>query len=211
MRERFETLFHKLTGESASTAEYEWECLQLSYTQPQRKYHNLMHIAKCLDYFDRVCELVAVPKYDRDVIEFALWYHDIIYEPSSFTNEEDSAKYVEDMDYSFPRRFKRLATDCIRETTHKELATTSLSRIVRDIDLMPLSAGWNEFYINNMNIRDEYSFVPDSEFYPASAKILGAFLERQYFYQTPPINYFYERWARNNVKMLLEEYKKKVI
>jgi|WetSurMetagenome_2_1015567.scaffolds.fasta_scaffold201789_3 predicted metal-dependent HD superfamily phosphohydrolase len=211
MKERFETLFRKLTGESKSTADYEWECLKLSYTEPKRKYHNLMHIAKCLDYFDNVCELVSVSKFDRCVIEFSLWYHDIIYEVDSFTNEEDSARYVEYMDYSFPRRFKRLVVDCIKETTHKELGTTNLSQIVCDIDLMPLSIGWNEFYINNMNIREEYSVIEDKDFYPSSAKILGAFLERDCFYQTPVINCFYEKWARQNVVRLLEEYKRKVI
>lgn len=210
MRERFKTLFRKVTGENPNSSEYEWECLKLSYTQPNRKYHNLMHIAKCLDYFDCVCELVSIPKFSRDVIEFSIWYHDIVYETNSFTNEEDSARYVEYMNYSFPRRFKTLVIDSIRKTTHKEIGGTSLSQMVCDIDLMPLSVGWNEFYINQMNIRDEYSFVSDKDFYPASAKILESFLERKYFYQTPAINYFYERWARQNIKMLLEEYKNKV-
>ena len=42
-----------------------------------RRFHNLQHIADCLDRFDDVASLLD----DRDAVEMGLWFHDAVYVP----------------------------------------------------------------------------------------------------------------------------------
>ena len=53
------------------------------YTEPHRRYHDLRHIA------DMLCKGEALKLSDEQVM--AVWFHDAIYDPTSKTNEADSA------------------------------------------------------------------------------------------------------------------------
>ena len=211
MKERFKNLFQRLTGENSIIANNEWYFICLHYNEPFRKYHNLMHITKCIDFLDNVSKHMVIEPSDFDVIEFSLYFHDIIYNPRSKTNERDSLKYVSDMPFSFPDKFIKNVMSCINATTHTKLQNGMREKLICDIDLMPLSIGWNEFYLNDLNIREEYNFISDEEFYPARSKILKSFLDRENFYQISTINHFFEKQARQNIGRLLEEYDKKSI
>ena len=58
------------------------------YSQPERHYHNLRHIAECLAEFDTARHLARQPV----AVELAIWFHDTIYEPQAADNEERSAE-----------------------------------------------------------------------------------------------------------------------
>jgi predicted metal-dependent HD superfamily phosphohydrolase len=71
-------------GDRSST----WHArLVAAYSESTRAYHNLSHLEECLIEFDRVGSNLS----DPSAVEAALWFHDVVYDPRSTTNEEDSA------------------------------------------------------------------------------------------------------------------------
>src|SRR4051812_20768490 len=64
-----------------------FEIIRTAYSVPGRHYHTLTHIVACLDELDVVRPLCR----DADAVETALWYHDLVYDPSRADNEERSA------------------------------------------------------------------------------------------------------------------------
>lgn len=65
----------------------EWRELSAAYGDPARTYHNWNHIADCLLRFDEYACLAVDPV----AVEFAFWFHDIVYDTHASDNEESSA------------------------------------------------------------------------------------------------------------------------
>jgi predicted metal-dependent HD superfamily phosphohydrolase len=68
------------------------EALLAAYTAPGRHYHNLQHIEDCLAALARVDNL---PAGEREILEQAIWWHDVVYDPTRSDNEELSARLAE--------------------------------------------------------------------------------------------------------------------
>ena len=85
MKNRFLKLWLRIGAKSSADAAF--ELLVNAYTQPHRFYHNLDHIRACLDIFEPIRSMASNP----DAVEFALWYHDVVYDVRGNHNEEQSA------------------------------------------------------------------------------------------------------------------------
>jgi predicted metal-dependent HD superfamily phosphohydrolase len=203
LQERFLSLWSRLSsGESSLDV---WNIIEKNYSEKHRHYHNLNHIAMCLEYFDRYC-LANQNFRNKDIVETALWFHDIVYNPTSSTNEEDSAEL-----------FYKLATiDRINENFIKEVkpiilytknheATENIDRqIALDCDLSIFASEIDILKQYDINIRNEYSFVEKYIYQQKRKQILMKFLEKDRIYNT---NYFrqnYEHQARENLKYLIK-------
>ena len=75
MKEKFTNLWNRIKAQGS--VEQEFARLKTMYLEPQRFYHNMAHIGSCLTELDSVRDLVQQP----DLVEFAIWYHDAIYNP----------------------------------------------------------------------------------------------------------------------------------
>ena len=64
-----------------------WHELASRYSEPHRHYHTLEHI---LDMLEKRKELQAMVT-DHISVDLAIFFHDVIYNPQSGSNEEDSA------------------------------------------------------------------------------------------------------------------------
>ena len=59
-----------------------------AYSRNSRHYHNLSHIHSCLWELDQIED----PRIDKTVIELAIWYHDLVYNPLRSDNEIKSSQ-----------------------------------------------------------------------------------------------------------------------
>ncbi len=84
--DRWAQVWRRVTTACENQSAYEG--LVSRYSEPQRHYHNLAHIAECLVEFDSARELAKGPV----PVELAIWFHDAIYDPNAADNEERSAE-----------------------------------------------------------------------------------------------------------------------
>ena len=195
LEEKFISLWNRIGGIGDSNKEF--EKILLSYSEPQRHYHTLNHIKKCLDEFDSAKDLMDNP----DLVEFAIWYHDIIYNPKSKDNEEKSAelaynicKYAK-LSKEFGNSIKRL----ILTTKHDKIPKKMDAKFLIDIDLSSLGGSTKEVCENEENIRREYFFSSQEIYREGRRKILQKFLDRERIYSTNFFRDKYELKARKNI------------
>src|SRR5262245_18668397 len=63
--------------------------LERAYAEPHRRYHTRRHIEQCLALLDQVPDLMDS---ERQVLEWAIWWHDAIYDAKASDNEARSAE-----------------------------------------------------------------------------------------------------------------------
>jgi len=86
MKQRFERLWSRTLGRGSPNESFDE--LERAYSSSSRFYHNFDHIANCLAEFDTARHLASHP-YE---LEWALWFHDEVYNPQASDNEEESAR-----------------------------------------------------------------------------------------------------------------------
>lgn len=154
-------------------------------------------------------ELAAVQQEleDPDSVLFAVYYHDIVYDPSSGDNEEKSAETAQ-------QRMIRL--NCSPGQIHKVgaqiLATKSHvadlqpdTAFMLDADLCILGKDREIYKEYTLHIRNEYSRYPDTLYKTGRKKVLLRFLDSPQIFKTPHFYGLYEDNARENIQRELEE------
>ncbi len=176
------------------------------YWEPHRKYHSLVHIGQCLDEFEieeKKVGLARVP----EAVEFAIWFHDIIYGPKSKTNEENSAKIARKVceNVGISQDFTKNVEKLILYTKHKKIPSKDDidARLIMDVDLSKLGASPSIFRNYTKKIREEYSHMSDEEFRKMIEDGVGKFLERDSIYLTDYFKEKYEERARKNLEKLI--------
>jgi predicted metal-dependent HD superfamily phosphohydrolase len=106
-----------------------WLSLLQGYTEPHRAYHNLKHIEDCLLRFDEHAHLAADPA----AVEFAIWFHDIVYDTHSKDSEERSAEVA--ADFLSGTQFETSVVELILATKHDSFSRTGDASLLCDIDL----------------------------------------------------------------------------
>src|SRR4051812_12577829 len=61
------------------------------WSEPQRRYHTVEHLAAVLDRIDELVDVQKEYAEDPDAVRLAAWFHDAVYLPERSTNEERSA------------------------------------------------------------------------------------------------------------------------
>ncbi len=202
MEERFVKLFERIG--SKGDPKKEFNRLKKLYSRPKRFYHTLEgHINDCLGEFD----LVKSQIFDKNEVEFAIWYHDAIYDSKSNNNEEKSAEIAYNVCIScgLSSKFSQNVKDLILITKHTNSPKNINQKYIIDIDLSSLGKSLEEFNLNYENIRKEYSWVPEKQFKEGRIKILSGFLKRQNIYFTSSFRERYELNAQKNLKDSIEQ------
>ncbi|PZT98199.1 MAG: hypothetical protein DI622_22645 [Chryseobacterium sp.] len=135
-------------------------------------------------------------------ISFSVFYHDIIYDSSSKSNEEKSADFAKE-------RLQQLninETD-ISEIYHQILATKAHQNsdnkdlnYLLDADLSILGKDLEIYIDYTRKIRKEYSIYPDLLYKPGRKKVLKHFLEMENIFKTDYFREKYEKQARKNIE-----------
>ena len=146
------------------------------YSEPHRHYHNWNHIQYMLDKFNKIKNREKIKGcIDKEAIYYAILFHDIIYDPKSKTNEEDSANYLKEVfdkldDQDISAKTIDIARYAIFASKNHlaepyPVAYQTGIEIFLDLDLAILAEPKLDVYKQYAdNIRKEYYFVPDEEF-----------------------------------------------
>ena len=180
-----------------------FQALRQAYETPPRAYHNLTHIAHCLDEFQSARHLASNPQ----ALEWALWFHDSIYDSKAKDNEQQSAELAARtaVEAGLPSAFTELATRLILATKHTTSPEPGDETLITDIDLAILGQPPNRFDEYEHQIREEYDWVDHAAFAHGRSAVLASFLARPTIYQTEWFQEKYEEQARKNIARALEK------
>jgi predicted metal-dependent HD superfamily phosphohydrolase len=171
--------------------------LLAAYAEPQRCYHTQQHLAECLAHFEAVQNQAQHPA----EVEFALWFHDAVYDVKAKDNELRSAQWAvqalgqADLAESQGGRVHEL----IMATRHEALPEHGDTRLLVDIDLAILGADPERFAEYDAQVRAEYAWVPWPIYGIKRRQVLQGFLQRSAIYATPYFHARLEQQARTNL------------
>ena len=201
MRNEWRGLCYHL-GVRGSVDEF-YDALCKYYSEPHRAYHTLEHIKDCfrrlLISYSREANLSA--------LQFALWYHDAIYDIGARNNEERSAELArhDALKMRLGDGFADRVGMLILATKHEVLPTADDAKLIVDLDLFSLSLPRSEFERNSQLIRREYAAISDDVFRDGRMQFLRAFLAREYIYCTEEFRLRHEIQAQANLRRELHE------
>jgi predicted metal-dependent HD superfamily phosphohydrolase len=147
--------------------------------------------------FDRIREFFEAP----DEAEFAIWLHDVVYDPHASDNEEMSATIAGKIlsELGCPETKAKKIRELILITKHIQPPATTDEQLILDIDLSILGQPANIFDEYERHIRAEYSWVPEEAYRIGRSKVLQSFLGRTSIYNTERFVKLYENQARANI------------
>jgi predicted metal-dependent HD superfamily phosphohydrolase len=182
-----------------ASAEVVLDELLRAHSEPTRKYHTIEHIGSLLSQLEQHGHAVV----DRDAVELAILFHDVVYDPRRRDNEETSAALAGERlaILGFPGGVIAKVKRYIFATRHAQDFVTSdcdLAMLL-DLDLSTLAAAPGEYRAYAEAIRLEYAHVPDELYRPGRRRILAGFLGRQRIYLIDQLHVLWEERARTNI------------
>lgn len=200
LQENFKNLFLNF-AQDVSLQESLWLEIKTYYTSKKRHYHNLSHLENLFSELFPIKEKLE----DWETVQFAIFYHDIIYNASRNDNEDKSAILAIE-------RLKEIGIpeDQILKCNHQILMTKSHeisdndTNHFTDADLSILGKSWEVYEEYYQQIRKEYRIYPDFIYNGGRKKALRHFLEMDRIFKT---DYFFEKYeiqARQNLQKELE-------
>jgi predicted metal-dependent HD superfamily phosphohydrolase len=202
LKETFITLIIKYNA-SVLEAKGLWQEIETNYNFANRHYHTLLHLENLL------YELIPIKDklQDWDVTLFALYYHDVIYDPIKKDNEEQSAVLAE-------KRMTQIGVpnQMITNCNNQILATAAHANNLdmdtnyftdADLSILGQNAKIYEEYCNN--IRNEYAIYNDADYNNGRKNVVLHFLQMQPIFKT---DYFYNKYkmqAKQNLQAEIEK------
>ena len=176
--------------------------LKKKYNEKQRAYHNMEHVIDCLNQLDNYEEDIA----DRDAIELAIWYHDIIYNPYGKDNEIKSAEEASQFMTKQKASINHIEQvyQLILCTLHTKPPANEAQALIMDIDISILGSPEKQYLEYCQKIRKEYKWIPGPIYRSKRKEIMNRFLQRKCLYFT---EYYYsklEKKARINISQEIQ-------
>ena len=182
-----------------------WQDIAMRYNESQRVYHSLQHIQQLFGQFEQINNHLN----QQHIIALALFYHDVIYEPTCVDNELKSAEYaVESLNsYLSAAQCQHIYTLIMMTASHQidknddwlDKAKKGDAAYLLDMDLSILGASWSEYQQYAQAIRQEYAYVLDADYRVGRISVLKGLLAHPTLYLTD----YYERLekqARENIQ-----------
>jgi predicted metal-dependent HD superfamily phosphohydrolase len=177
-----------------------WE-LEVSnyYGESRRHYHTMEHIEELLNLSSKFSSYLI----NEVNVEFSIWFHDVIYDPKSSENEEQSAdlwrKFATEANLTEDQQnlvFKYI----LLTKTHKvdPLEQDRDLMFFLDMDMCILGREEERFDLYTRQIRKEYCHVEDSVFFLRRPDFLEKLVGGG-VYLTKEFQEIYEEKAKQNV------------
>ena len=196
LKEQFEQLCLPFS-ENHNVINTLWNEIEKRYSEKGRCYHNLLHLENMFKELETIREKIS----NFTVVSFSIFYHDIVYNATSKSNEEKSALLAE-------RRLAELNlnNDLINAVSTQILATKFHQKsededtnYLLDADLSILGKDLESYLAYTQMIRKEYSIYPDLLYKPGRKKVLKHFLELNSIFKTDYFKEKYEVRAKENI------------
>ena len=168
------------------------------HAEPHRRYHNATHVMWVLRHIDEI--LLCEPRdVDAEAIRAGGLFHDVVYDPTSTTNERESASVAVDAlrGLGWTTGRLELVRDLIIATAGHD-ATSSEAEVLLDADLAVLGSDPDSYAQYVRGVRLEYGFVDDAGWRTGRAAVIRSFLARDTIFTTAPMS-AREQPARRNL------------
>lgn len=196
LKTEFDKLIRKFTKNEKLQVEL-WEEIVERYSEPHRSYHTLKHLEH---FYDLIYEFKSEISNWTSTL-FALYYHDIIYDPSRQDNEEQSALLAEKRMQELGMKTNIIAdTLALIRASKNHSAYNSDSQLFLDADLAILGENEEYYKLYADLIRQEYSIYPDEIYVSGRIKVLEHFLNKNSIYYSAAFQNRFETIARENLK-----------
>lgn len=169
------------------------------WSEPQRHYHTLDHLAAVLSIVEEHAALAD----DPDAVRLAAWFHDAVYDPRATDNEERSAVLAEQELGRVGVPAARVAETArlVRLTAgHAVVAGDRNAALLADADLAILAAPPKEYDRYAAAVRREYAHVPDELFRAGRVAVLDALCQLPRLYRIVPSREEWDARARANLE-----------
>lgn len=173
--------------------------LEAAYAEPHRRYHSRRHIEQCLALLDQVPDLEDS---ERQVLSWAIWWHDAVYDPTASDNEARSADLAkaELRELGASIHAREEVARLIRLTAgHVVENEDRLGEILVSIDLSILGAPPEAYDAYALAVRQEYAHVSDEAWRVGRPRVLQRFLDAPVIYPDPSLRDHFEAQARANL------------
>lgn len=199
--------WHRLTGDFGADpgpADTQLASLLTAYTAPARHYHDIRHIDALL----RLSEGHRTRLTDRAAVDFAIFYHDAIYDPSRHDNEAASAALAREslLAMGAPAslvdkvaRYAEATDHATAAARHAPGGDPDLDHLI-DFDLSILGAEPHDYDRYATAIRLEYAIYPDAAYASGRAKVLRHLLTLPALYRVPAHVHAWTPRARANLE-----------
>lgn len=182
-----------------------WHDIAEHYDETARAYHTLRHIQQLFTQFDHVKHRLDEPH----IIALALYYHDVIYDPTRSDNEAKSAEHAADKlgCYLSTEQCARIQSLIMMTATHQlndinnEIDNIdSDAAYLLDMDLSILGATWSEYEHYAQAVRQEYAHVDINAYRNGRIAVLESLLAHPRLYLTDDYYDRLEQQARQNIQ-----------
>ena len=183
-----------------------WQDIAVRYNESQRVYHSLQHIQQLFGQFEQIKQHLNEPH----IIALALFYHDVIYEPTCVNNELKSAEYAVEAlsSYLTAEQCQYIYALIMMTASHQiddidknlDKAKESDAAYLLDMDLSILGASWSEYQQYAQAVRQEYAHVLDADYRVGRISVLKGLLAHPTLYLTDYYHSRLEEQARENIK-----------
>lgn len=133
--------------------------LEAAYSEPQRAYHTVVHVADVLGWYDEVADAVGWEQPGESYV--AILFHDAVYVPGASDNEARSAAWARQAGLAIDT--ERVAALIELTARHASLGPNDVDRdaaLFLDCDMSILGATPEAFDAYDAAIAREYSNVP---------------------------------------------------
>ncbi|MDB4988623.1 MAG: metal-dependent phosphohydrolase [Myxococcaceae bacterium] len=172
--------------------------LRVRYREPQRHYHTLEHVAELLLLLEQLREHVAQP----ERLEWAIWFHDAVYDPTRRDNEQKSAELARSAltEHGLAADDVAAVAALVQATAgHQWTDGQADSALFLDLDLSILGAQPERYDAYVAQVRAEYAFVPEATFREKRGALLEGWLARPQLYFSELGRARFEQAARSNI------------
>ena len=145
------------------------------WNESHRSYHNLNHLNDLISQINENKSNFSEKEYEKLMLTAV--FHDVVYDPASQTNEEDSAKFlmkcVVDKNNKDILDVRKMILDT---KTHE--STTNLSESFNNYDMNIVERDFDQLLDWEKGISEEFSVYPKAQYKEGRLKFLESLLDK---------------------------------